>query len=46
MLGSGGVVGLAETGREASVEEGPFAVGLGEDARGGLEEIGAGAEGG
>jgi hypothetical protein len=33
-------MGLAETGREAMVEQGPFAVGLGEDARGGLEVVG------
>jgi hypothetical protein len=37
-------MGLVETGGASLVELGPFAVGLGEDAGGGLEEVGTGAE--
>jgi hypothetical protein len=34
IVGGGGVMGLAKTGYACLVELGPFAVGLGEDARG------------
>ena len=40
--GSGGVMGLAEALGAMGAERGPFAVGVGEDAWGVLEEVGAG----
>ena len=45
LLGGGGVVCLAKADRTGWAELGPFLVGLGEDVRGRLEEVGIGPVG-